>query len=35
MLQDKDPEKSNRVMKAMPQMVKLDISGLQRAREQQ
>jgi predicted 3-demethylubiquinone-9 3-methyltransferase (glyoxalase superfamily) len=35
MLQDKDPEKSNRVMKAMLQMVKLDISGLQRAREQQ
>ena len=31
MLEDKDPEKANRVMKAMLQMVKLDISGLQRA----
>jgi predicted 3-demethylubiquinone-9 3-methyltransferase (glyoxalase superfamily) len=35
MLQDKDPEKSNRVMKAMLQMVKLDINGLQRAYGQQ
>jgi predicted 3-demethylubiquinone-9 3-methyltransferase (glyoxalase superfamily) len=31
MLQDKDPEKSKRVMKAMLQMVKLDIDGLKRA----
>jgi predicted 3-demethylubiquinone-9 3-methyltransferase (glyoxalase superfamily) len=31
MLQDKDPEKSTRVMKAMFGMVKLDIAGLQRA----
>jgi predicted 3-demethylubiquinone-9 3-methyltransferase (glyoxalase superfamily) len=35
MLQDKDPQKSSRVMKAMLQMVKLDISGLQRAYAQQ
>ena len=31
MLQDKDAAKSNRVMKAMMGMVKLDIAGLQRA----
>jgi predicted 3-demethylubiquinone-9 3-methyltransferase (glyoxalase superfamily) len=31
MLQDKDPGKSSRVMKAMLQMVKLDISALQQA----
>jgi predicted 3-demethylubiquinone-9 3-methyltransferase (glyoxalase superfamily) len=31
MLQDKDPERSNRVMKAMFGMVKLDIAGLERA----
>jgi predicted 3-demethylubiquinone-9 3-methyltransferase (glyoxalase superfamily) len=34
MLHDKDPEKSKRVMKAMLQMQKLDINGLQRAYEQ-
>ncbi len=34
MLQDKDAEKSKRVMEAMLQMVKLDISGLKRAYEQ-
>lgn len=31
MLQDKDPEKSGRVMKAMLQMDKIDIAALQRA----
>jgi len=31
LLQDPDPEKSGRVMKAMMEMVKLDISGLQKA----
>jgi predicted 3-demethylubiquinone-9 3-methyltransferase (glyoxalase superfamily) len=31
MLQDKDPEKSARVMKAMLQMDKIDIEGLKRA----
>jgi predicted 3-demethylubiquinone-9 3-methyltransferase (glyoxalase superfamily) len=31
LLQDKDPEKSKRVMQAMLQMVKIDIAGLQRA----
>ena len=31
LLRDKDPEKSNRVMKAMMQMDKIDISGLQKA----
>jgi predicted 3-demethylubiquinone-9 3-methyltransferase (glyoxalase superfamily) len=31
MLQDKDPERSSRVMKAMFGMVKLDIAGLERA----
>jgi len=31
MLADKDPEKSNRVMKAMMQMIKIDIDGLKRA----
>jgi predicted 3-demethylubiquinone-9 3-methyltransferase (glyoxalase superfamily) len=35
MLQDKDAEKSNRVMKAMMEMVKLDIPGLERAYAQQ
>jgi predicted 3-demethylubiquinone-9 3-methyltransferase (glyoxalase superfamily) len=35
MLQDKDPEKSKRVMKAMLQMVKLDIEGLKRAYKEQ
>jgi predicted 3-demethylubiquinone-9 3-methyltransferase (glyoxalase superfamily) len=30
LLRDKDPEKSNRVMKAMMQMDKMDISGLQK-----
>ena len=33
MLQDKDPEKSTRVMKAMLQMKKIDIEGLTRAYE--
>ena len=33
MLQDKDPEKSTRVMKAMLQMKKFDIEGLTRAYE--
>jgi predicted 3-demethylubiquinone-9 3-methyltransferase (glyoxalase superfamily) len=31
LLQDKDPEKSKRVMMAMMQMVKIDIQGLQHA----
>ena len=31
LLHDKDPEKSQRVMKAMLQMGKLDIQGLKRA----
>jgi predicted 3-demethylubiquinone-9 3-methyltransferase (glyoxalase superfamily) len=31
MLQDKDPEKSKRVMQAMLQMSKIDIEGLRRA----
>ena len=33
MLQDKDPEKSTRVMKAMLQMKKIDVEGLKRAYE--
>jgi predicted 3-demethylubiquinone-9 3-methyltransferase (glyoxalase superfamily) len=35
LLQDKDAEKSKRVMNAMLQMEKLDIAGLKRAHEQQ
>jgi predicted 3-demethylubiquinone-9 3-methyltransferase (glyoxalase superfamily) len=35
LMQDKDPEKSNRVMKAMLQMTKLDIAALRRAYEQE
>ena len=35
MLQDKDAEKSKRVMQAMLQMRKIDIAGLKRAYEQQ
>jgi predicted 3-demethylubiquinone-9 3-methyltransferase (glyoxalase superfamily) len=35
MLQDKDPEKANRVMQAMLQMSKIDIAGLRRAYEAQ
>ncbi|MBI1920185.1 MAG: VOC family protein [Geobacter sp.] len=35
MLQDKDAKKSERVMKAMLQMKKLDVEGLKRAYEQQ
>jgi predicted 3-demethylubiquinone-9 3-methyltransferase (glyoxalase superfamily) len=35
MLQDKDAEKSQRVMKAMLQMDKLDINTLKQAYEQQ
>jgi predicted 3-demethylubiquinone-9 3-methyltransferase (glyoxalase superfamily) len=31
MLSDKDPQKSQRVMKAMMQMIKIDIKGLQKA----
>ena len=31
LMQDKDPEKSKRVMQAMLQMVKIDIEGLKRA----
>jgi adenine phosphoribosyltransferase len=34
LMQDKDAEKSNRVMKAMLQMTKIDIEGLKRAYEQ-
>jgi predicted 3-demethylubiquinone-9 3-methyltransferase (glyoxalase superfamily) len=34
LLQDKDPQKANRVMRAMMQMDKLDIAGLQRAYDQ-
>lgn len=34
LLQDKDPAKSQRVMKAMLQMSKIDIAGLQRAYDQ-
>lgn len=34
MLQDKDPAKSQRVMKAMLQMTKIDIEGLRRAYDQ-
>lgn len=34
MMQDKDPEKTNRVMKAILQMVKIDIKRLQEAYEQ-
>jgi predicted 3-demethylubiquinone-9 3-methyltransferase (glyoxalase superfamily) len=34
LLQDKDAEKTKRVMQAMMQMVKLDINGLKRAYEQ-
>jgi predicted 3-demethylubiquinone-9 3-methyltransferase (glyoxalase superfamily) len=33
LLQDKDPEKSTRVMKAMLKMTKIDIEGLKRAYE--
>jgi predicted 3-demethylubiquinone-9 3-methyltransferase (glyoxalase superfamily) len=35
MLQDKDPEKSRRVMQAMLQMIKLDINGLRQAYDRQ
>ena len=34
MLQDKDPEKSKRVMAAMLKMIKLDIEGLKKAYEE-
>jgi predicted 3-demethylubiquinone-9 3-methyltransferase (glyoxalase superfamily) len=34
LLQDKDPAKSQRVMKAMLQMSKIDIEGLRRAYDQ-
>ena len=34
MLQDKDPEKSQRVMRAMLGMTRIDIEGLERAYEQ-
>jgi hypothetical protein len=34
MLQDEDPERSQKVMKAMLQMEKLDIAGLERAYQQ-
>jgi len=34
LLQDKDPQKSRRVMNAMLQMVKIDINGLEQAYEQ-
>jgi len=35
LMSDLDPEKSKRVMTAMLQMKKLDISGLKRAYDQQ
>jgi predicted 3-demethylubiquinone-9 3-methyltransferase (glyoxalase superfamily) len=35
LMQDKDPKKSGRVMKAMLQMHKLDIAALKRAAEQE
>ena len=35
LMQDKDPKKSERVMKALLQMKKLDIGGLKRAAEGQ
>jgi predicted 3-demethylubiquinone-9 3-methyltransferase (glyoxalase superfamily) len=35
MLQDKDPEKSKRVMNAMMQMDKIDIKSLKQAYERQ
>lgn len=35
MMQDKDPEKVNRVMQAMLQMKKMDIAGLERAYKNQ
>jgi predicted 3-demethylubiquinone-9 3-methyltransferase (glyoxalase superfamily) len=35
MLNDPDPKKAERVMKAMLQMKKIDIKGLKRAYEQQ
>ena len=31
LLKDPDPEKSNRVMKAMMQMTKIDVAALERA----
>jgi predicted 3-demethylubiquinone-9 3-methyltransferase (glyoxalase superfamily) len=34
LMQDKDPKRSDRVMKALLQMKKLDIAGLKRAYEQ-
>jgi hypothetical protein len=34
MLQDKDPKKSQGVMKAMMQMDKIEVAGLQRAYDQ-
>jgi predicted 3-demethylubiquinone-9 3-methyltransferase (glyoxalase superfamily) len=34
LLQDKNPEKTQRVMKAMMQMIKIDIKGLQQAFDQ-
>ena len=34
MLNDPDPQKSQRVMKAMMQMTKIDIAGLKQAYEQ-
>jgi predicted 3-demethylubiquinone-9 3-methyltransferase (glyoxalase superfamily) len=34
LLADKDPQKSARVMRAMLQMIKIDIKGLERAAEQ-
>jgi predicted 3-demethylubiquinone-9 3-methyltransferase (glyoxalase superfamily) len=35
LVQDKDPEKSKKVMKAMLQMTKIDIQGLQQAYDQE
>jgi len=35
MMQDKDPQKSDRVMKALLQMTKIDINGLRQACERQ